>query len=244
MSKFNFNIDIESNDKGNLSKSRYNSKTQKQIYNDTLFVDLNLPSGTLWSKYNLGVNPFESDTKENWYGDYYAWGELEPKDEYTIENYKFFTMDNNIRVVQKYMNNEQRSGRKADSISQLELVDDVAYQTYEAYIPNTQMIDELNDNTSFEWVNNYNDIKQLNGLLFTSDFNRNTLFIPAHGDSNNDSNNIVEFWTSIKSLSFDLDAYTFYYDGDRASDFVHITPFRRDIGRPIRYVKNKNLINV
>lgn len=41
------------------------------------YVDLGLPSGTLWAMQNIGSeNPTE-------YGDYFAWGEQEPKDEYT-----------------------------------------------------------------------------------------------------------------------------------------------------------------
>jgi hypothetical protein len=39
-------------------------------------VDLGLPSGTLWCKYNLGVNPNCLTNPVNWFGDYYAWGEI------------------------------------------------------------------------------------------------------------------------------------------------------------------------
>ena len=43
-------------------------------------VDLGLPSGTKWAAYNVGaVRPMET-------GNYYAWGELEPKGEYTEAN--------------------------------------------------------------------------------------------------------------------------------------------------------------
>ena len=44
-------------------------------------IDLGLPSGTKWSCCNVGAqSPLE-------YGNYYAWGELEPKDSYTWSNY-------------------------------------------------------------------------------------------------------------------------------------------------------------
>jgi hypothetical protein len=39
-------------------------------------VDLGLPSGTLWCKYNLGVDPNYLANPINWFGDYYAWGEI------------------------------------------------------------------------------------------------------------------------------------------------------------------------
>ena len=42
-------------------------------------VDLGLPSRTLWCKYNLGVDPTQLTKSEDWYGQYYAWGELEEK---------------------------------------------------------------------------------------------------------------------------------------------------------------------
>ena len=46
-------------------------------------VDLGLESGTLWATCNLGAaKPWE-------YGDYYAWGETETKDDYSEETYKY-----------------------------------------------------------------------------------------------------------------------------------------------------------
>lgn len=48
------------------------------------YVDLGLPSGNLWAKCNLGASAPEA------YGDYYAWGEVEPKQEYTYPNHKWY----------------------------------------------------------------------------------------------------------------------------------------------------------
>ena len=42
------------------------------------FVDLGLPSGTLWNAYNLGVDPNHLDQYQYWNGGYYQWGESEP----------------------------------------------------------------------------------------------------------------------------------------------------------------------
>ena len=61
-------------------------------------IDLGLPSGTCWFKYNFGVDYKKLDSNpnpehlfpEDWYGKYYAWGELEPKMSYTRDNYKFY----------------------------------------------------------------------------------------------------------------------------------------------------------
>ena len=56
------------------------------------YVDLGLPSGTLWATCNVGANKPEE------YGDYFAWGETEPKSTYTKANYKWFSNgdDHNI----------------------------------------------------------------------------------------------------------------------------------------------------
>ena len=48
------------------------------------YVDLGLPSGNLWAKCNLGASSPEA------YGDYYAWGETKPKQEYTQLNHKWY----------------------------------------------------------------------------------------------------------------------------------------------------------
>ena len=50
---------------------------------ESIWVDLGLPSGILWTKYNVGATSPEE------YGGYYAWGETEEKDSYTLYNYSY-----------------------------------------------------------------------------------------------------------------------------------------------------------
>lgn len=48
------------------------------------YVDLGLPSGTLWATYNVGAStPYES-------GSFFAWGEVEPREDFSWQSYKFF----------------------------------------------------------------------------------------------------------------------------------------------------------
>ncbi len=47
------------------------------------WVDLGLPSGTLWATCNVGASSPEE------YGDYFAWGETEPKTTYFWSTYKY-----------------------------------------------------------------------------------------------------------------------------------------------------------
>lgn len=48
------------------------------------YIDLGLPSGTLWATCNVGADtPYEK-------GKYFAWGEVEPREDFTWASYKFF----------------------------------------------------------------------------------------------------------------------------------------------------------
>ena len=51
------------------------------------YVDLGLPSGTLWATCNVGASKPEE------YGDYFAWGETKTKETYQGENYKWVNGD-------------------------------------------------------------------------------------------------------------------------------------------------------
>ncbi len=53
------------------------------IENGHEYVDLGLPSGTKWATCNVGATSPEE------YGDYYAWGETEPKTTYSWRTYKY-----------------------------------------------------------------------------------------------------------------------------------------------------------
>ena len=46
---------------------------EKEVDNKNKFVDLGLPSGTLWATCNVGAYSPGN------YGDYFAWGEIQPK---------------------------------------------------------------------------------------------------------------------------------------------------------------------
>lgn len=64
------------------------------------YVDLGLPSGNLWAECNLGASTPEA------YGDYYAWGEVEPKQEYTYPNHKWYKEGAPSQGFTKYNNED------------------------------------------------------------------------------------------------------------------------------------------
>lgn len=55
--------------------------------NDKFYVDLGLPSGTLWAYSNIGAF-YVGDNYDIVHTNYYAWGETTVKDSYTSANYK------------------------------------------------------------------------------------------------------------------------------------------------------------
>ena len=64
------------------------------------FVDLGLPSGTLWATCNIGASSPEK------FGDYYAWGEILTKSEYGWNNY-FDTKNYVFQRDQQYVNSNE-----------------------------------------------------------------------------------------------------------------------------------------
>ena len=63
--------------------TKTNETEASGTFNGHEYVDLGLPSGTLWATCNIGAASPEE------HGDYFAWGETKPKDAYNWENYKY-----------------------------------------------------------------------------------------------------------------------------------------------------------
>ena len=204
-------------------------------------VDLGLPSGTLWCKYNLDVNQNQLSKVEDWYGSYYAWGELEPnKKEYDWNNYKFIHTDG----LSKY--------NKKDNLTELLPEDDAAYQNKKFYnfkfhIPTEEQCKELIKYTNNYWVRNYDlnknihnpeddgGILGLNGRVFEGK-NGNQMFIPAAGSC--DKTHIqgigtyCYLWSSSLNLVFYNNAYHLNFNSDNIGKYISNRYFGNNI-RPV-----------
>ena len=159
------------------------------------WVDLGLPSGLLWAKCNLGANAPEE------YGNYYAWGETQPKEVYDWSTYRYSTVDgdSNLQTLTKY--NTSSDLGTIDNLTTLQAVDDAATQVLGngARTPTKEEWQELIDNTTVEWTT----VNGVNGRKFTGS-NGNTLFLPASGgryDSEHD-------WVTGSSLYWSSSLYT------------------------------------
>ncbi len=136
---------------------------------DKEYVDLGLPSGTLWATVNIGANSMED------YGDYFAWGETAPKYVYNWSSYKW--CNGSERSLTKYCTSS--SYGTVDNMTELDLDDDAAYVNWgpEWRMPSQEQIQELMDNCTTYWTT----INGVNGRLFTSNINGVSLFLPAAG---------------------------------------------------------------
>lgn len=132
------------------------------------YVDLGLPSGTLWATCNVGAYSPEE------YGDYFAWGETDTKSYYSWGTY-FDTDTDYGGAFNKY---DYDSG----GLVELQPEDDAATVFWGSnwQMPSLEQIKELCDSryTTATWTkHNYK-----NGCKITSKSNGNSIFLPAAGE--------------------------------------------------------------
>lgn len=161
------------------------------------FVDLGLPSGTLWGKCNIGAT-CEEDNAKSWYGDYYAWAETSTKDKFTRDNYTY--------CKNRYQNERTIIPKKQDIAT-------LTFGKY-AHIPSKEQWEELLNYTEQDTCK-YNNIKGLYGVVFTGR-NGNELFIPFAGFKDDLGliryDDIMYLWTQ-NSEPWGY-AYNFFYTMD------------------------------
>ena len=164
------------------------------------YVDMGLPSGTLWATMNVGANSPED------YGDYFAWGETVPKEVYSWSTYQW--CNGNFNKLIKYCNNSTYGYNGfTDDLTELELEDDAAYVNWgpEWRIPSLIQIKELLNNCTYELTTR----NGVSGMLLTSNYNGESLFFPAAGYRSDSSVNYVGVGGYFMSRT--LASYTSYY---------------------------------
>ena len=177
-------------------------------------VDLGLPSGTMWANMNVGAEKSED------YGDYFAWGETEPKEVYNWDTYKYY-----------------------DGSNCVDIGSDIAGTAYDAAtanwgtpwcMPSVGQIKELLENCSYEWTT-LNGVK---GGKFTSKKNGNSIFLPAAGNRWNgefyDVGAYGYYWSSTLYESGPLNAY--YLDFYSGYAYWHYLG-DRNLGQSVRPVR-------
>ena len=171
-------------------------------------VNLGLTSGALWADRNVGALSAEA------YGNYYAWGEIAPKDSYSWDTYAWGPET----ALTKYNYTDGRCGLLA--------ADDVATVEFgEAWrIPTAYEWDELYNECTWTWdatKKGYNVVGK----------NGNSIFLPTGGgkpaDEYTQPGDYGGYWTSSRylydetvawSVGFYSDDYD-YYDDSRYLGF-------------------------
>ena len=195
------------------------------------FVDLGLPSGTLWATCNVGANTPEGC------GTYFAWGEICPKRLYDWSTYKYCNNGDCTQLTKYCDKSFFGLNSFTDDLTQLEPSDDAATMNWgddwciptfdqwrELYVNNTVIIDTT--------------LNGVNGKLFAAS-NGNSIFLPATGvfcDS-----------VLINSTNYNGDSYCGNYWSSSLNGFSPIgaegfweTAFSRKYGlsiRPVRSIK-------
>ncbi len=195
------------------------------------YVDLGLPSGTLWATYNIGA------TSPEGYGNYFAWAEISTKETYSWSTYKW-SYNNSTNYLIKYCPNSYYSSSYRDNLQTIELTDDVAHIIWggDWRIPTKAQWDELISNCTWTWTDNYNETGR-KGYIVTSTAvnNTNSIFLPTAGyryDASFNTSDTGRYWSS--SLYYD-DADQAYYLSFGSSS-KNVSYNYRYYGYPIRPV--------
>ena len=175
----------------------------------TEHVDLGLPSGTLWAKCNVGA---ETETD---YGDYFMWGSTTP-DTNTPCDWMHAPFNNGSSSFDETYFNTHKSEWLTEE-GNLKPQYDAAHAIMGGYwrMPTKTDFDELLEGTTNEWVTNYQG-SGVNGILFTSKKNGNTMFMPAAGSRCGSSfygqgdNGVV--WSSLLYTDYLGGAWGLYFD--------------------------------
>ncbi len=142
------------------------------------YVDLGLPSGIKWATCNVGA------TKPTEFGDYFAWGETKPKENYHWSTYKWCIYNPTILAkpsgITKY--NTVSNWGTIDNRTTLEVEDDAATENWGSAwrMPTMDEIKQLRENCDWRWVKDFQG-SGVNGHLGTSKNNGATIFLPAAG---------------------------------------------------------------
>ena len=203
-------------------------------HNGHHYVDLGLPSGTMWATCNVGASAPEE------VGDLYAWGETETKDDYSWATYKWCdgsTPSVSTPSLTKYCD---RGGYGTlDGKITLELEDDVAHVKWGGswHMPTRKELQELMDHCTVEWIK-LND--NLHAYKFTGS-NGNSIIMPAAGEINGTSYSDDNFyyWSSElfmkdnPSSNHGTASAVLHYLSNTETEFLGCSRFRGMAVRPV-----------
>ncbi len=196
------------------------------------YVDLGLPSGTLWATCNVGAaSPAD-------YGVYFAWGETTPKTNYDWSTYKW--CNGSYDTQTKYCTDAEYG--TVDNRTVLEPSDDAATVNCCCCwrMPTTEEQKELanTDYCTWTWTTKINSAGEtINGYEVTSKSNGNFIFLPAagyrFGTSLGRAGSYGYYWSSSLYLSGQSYAFGLYFFSDGHYWYEYFRCFGLSV-RPVR----------
>ena len=203
----------------------------KMMHNGHEYVDLGLPSGTLWATCNVGANKPED------YGDYFAWGETQPKDYYNWSTYKY--CNGSATTLTKYCTNSDFG--TIDNKTVLEAADDAARANWGGSwrMPTDAELTELCEQCTWTWTTQ-NGVYGYKVTSKKSDYTNKSIFLPAAGYRNVSSlyyaGSDGYYWSSSLLTDYPSNArFVGFY-----SDYVRRSPNGRYYGYSVRPVCTQN----
>ena len=200
------------------------------------WVDLGLPSGTLWATCNIG-----SDNPEE-YGDYFSWGETETKDIYDSDHYKF---NRGSGMMTKYCTvSSFGSGGMTDGLTELLPEDDAATAIWgdDWQMPSIAQVEELID--TFFTTSKWTRLNDYLGTMITSKKNGNWIFLPATGYVDGNAIYRRDSFGSCWSRSLREDAPRDAYDWGYMWSGIFWGADRRYMGENVRPVRVEKIPRV
>lgn len=173
-------------------------------------VDLGL--SVKWATCNVGANKPEE------YGDYYAWGETEPKDFYFWDTYKY--CDGTYNSLTKYTDSAYGKDGFSDNKSVLDPEDDVAHVKWGGNwrLPTKEELEELR--TKCTWTSTtLNGVKGYSVTSNVDGYTDRSIFLPATGmrirQWTENTDTIGRFWGNSIVTGDDYDAVYLDFDFSR-----------------------------
>jgi hypothetical protein len=165
--------------------------------NNEGYVDLGLPSGTLWANVNVGAESIIDA------GDPFAWGEVETKETCSVTNYKWYNVTGWTGSSPNYDITKYNTSSLGvvDNKTKLDLIDDAAYRNWggDWRMPTKAELLELIDNTTL--IVTQIDGKRVHKRVAK---NGNYIILPLvlRDPTNQGSAGVGGIWTS--ELSYDI----------------------------------------
>ena len=209
------------------------------VHNPDDYVDLGLPSGTLWATCNVGASSPED------YGYYFAWGETEPYDvnggktTFNWSTYKW--CNGSVSTMTKYCTSSSYGNDGfTDGKTELDPEDDAAYVNWGPAwrMPSKEQYQELfnSSNTTTEWTTQ----NGVYGRKITSKkegYTDRSIFLPAAGyryASSLTAGSYGLYWSRTLSESYPYLAWYLGFDSSRIDTGSSRSRYYGQSVRPVR----------